>query len=46
MTNSKSVNEHGIMVRNISTVCNGSNSGVNKMKFISLAAVPYILPFV
>jgi len=32
------------MARNISTVCNGANSGVNRLKFISLAAVPYILP--
>jgi len=36
----KSVNEHGIMTRNISTVCNGANSGVNRMQFIFLALVP------
>jgi len=25
---------------------NNANSGINKMKFITLATVPYILPFI
>ena len=46
MTNSQSVEEDLIVARNIFAMVNNANREVNRMKFISLATVPYILPFV
>jgi len=46
MTNSQSVEQDGIVAGNTSAMLYNSNHGVNRMKFISLATVPYILPFV
>ena len=46
MTNSQSVEQDGIVAGNIFAILNNANRGVNRMKFISLATVPYILPFV
>jgi len=46
MTNSQSVEQDGIEAGNIFIMLDNANRGVNRMKFISLATVPYILPFV
>jgi len=46
MTNSQSVEQDEIVAGNIFAMPNNANCGVNRMKFISLATVPYILPFV
>jgi len=46
MTNLESVEYDGIIAGNIFAMLDSANSGVNRMKFITLATVPYILPFV
>jgi len=46
MTNSQSVEQDGIIAGNIFPMLGNANRGINRMKFISLATVPYILPFV
>ena len=46
MTNSQSVEQDGIVAGNIFAMLDNANRGVNRMKFISLATIPYILPFV
>jgi len=46
MTNSQSVEQDGIVAENIFAMLDYAKRGVNRMKFISLATVPYILPFV
>ena len=46
MINSQSVEQDEIVAGNIFAMLDNANRGVNRMKFISLAAVPYILPFV
>ena len=46
MTNLQSVAEDGIVAGNIFTMLDNANREVNRMKFISLATVPYILTFV
>jgi len=45
MTNSQSVEQDGIVAGNIFAMLDNANRGVNRMKFISLATVPYHLPF-
>ena len=42
MTNSQSVEQDGIVAGNIFAVLDNANRGVNRMKFISLATVPYL----
>jgi len=42
MTNSQSVEQDGIVAGNIFAMLDNTNRGVNRMKFISLATVPYI----
>jgi len=46
MTNLQSVEQDGVVAGNIFAMLDNANRGVNRMKFISLATVPYILPFV
>jgi len=46
MTNSQSVEQDGIVAGNIFAMLNNANRGLNRMKFISLATVPCILPLV
>jgi len=46
MNNSQSVEQDGIVAGNIFAMLDDANRGVNTMKFISLATIPYILPFV
>ena len=41
MTNSQSVEEDGIVAGNIFAMLNNANRGLNRMKFISLATVPF-----
>jgi len=43
MTNLECVNTHGIIAGNISAGFNDANIGINRMKFITLATVAYIL---
>jgi len=45
MTNLQSVEQDGVVAGNIFAMLDNANGGVNRMKFISLATVPYILPF-
>ena len=46
MTNLQSVKQDEVIVGNIFAMLDNANRGVNRMKFISLATVPYILSFV
>ena len=46
MTNAKSVDMYRIIARHILAMCHRANWGVNRVKFITLTTVPYILPFV
>jgi len=46
MTNSESVEQDRIVAGNIFAMLDSANSGINRMKFITLATVPYILPFI
>jgi len=46
MTNLQSVEQDGIVAGNIFAMLDDANRGINRMKFISLATVPYILPFI
>jgi len=46
MTNSESVEQDGIVAGNTFAMLDNANRGVNRMKFISLATVSYILLFV
>jgi len=40
------VEEYGIVAGHVLAILGNANSGINKVKFISLATVQYILPFV
>jgi len=42
MTNLQSVEEDGIAAGNIFAMLDDANRGVNRMKFISIATVPYL----
>jgi len=46
MTNLQSVEQDGVVAGNVFVTLDNANRGVNRVKFISLATVPYILPFV
>jgi len=38
--------EYGIVAGHVLVILGNANSAVNRMKFITFATVPYILPFV
>jgi len=46
MTNAESVDKYRIVARHILAMCHRANCGVNRMEFITLTTVPYLLPFV
>jgi len=46
MNNSESAENDGIVAGNIFAMLDNANTGVNRMKFITLATVQYILSFV
>jgi len=46
MTNAESVDKYRIVARHILAMRHRANCGVNRMKFITLTTVPYLLPFV
>ena len=46
MTNSEFVDKYRVVPRHTFAIHDNANNGVNRMKFITLAPVPYILPFV
>jgi len=46
MMNAKSVDKYRIIVRHILAMGHRANCGVNRMKFITLTAVPYLMPFI
>jgi len=46
MTNAKFVGKYRIVVRPFLAIPHRANCGVNRMKFITLTTVPYLLPFV
>ena len=46
MNNAEFVKEHGIVAKHVLAMLGNANSGVNRVKFITLATVVYILPFV
>ena len=46
MTNAESVDKCRIVARLILAMRHSANCGANRMKFITLTTVPYLLPFV
>jgi len=46
MTNAESVDKYRIVARHILATCHRANCGVNRMEFIILTTVPYLLLFV
>ena len=46
MTNTESIDKYRIVARHILAMCHRANCGVNRIEFITLTSVPYLLPFV
>jgi len=46
MTNAESVDKYRIVARHILAMRHRANCGVNRMKFVTLTTVLYLLPFV